>query len=115
MSDALTRITSISRGSALAEYGTACQRIFPDAVADDTFGSMACWLAPGTSTAPDEHNQRELLIVLSGDGAITVDETRHSLTAGDVLMIEREYPHVIHAGSAELHWISVYWPRIEPV
>ncbi|WP_208287184.1 cupin domain-containing protein [Cellulomonas dongxiuzhuiae] len=80
---------------------------------DDTFGAMACWLDPGTRTSPDEHNQRELVIVQDGAGTIESDGVVELLAAGDVLLIERGHPHVLEASATGLTWLSVYWPRVE--
>lgn len=103
----------MDKTSAPQEYGTTCQRVFPGDVTDDTFGAMACWLEPGARTAPDEHNQRELVIVNAGSGSIDSAGVVEPLEAGDVLLIERGHAHVLEAHSAGLQWLSVYWPRIE--
>ncbi|MFF3182723.1 MULTISPECIES: cupin domain-containing protein [Rhodococcus] len=115
MGKAFACLTRIDNQSATREYGTQCQRIFPGVVAEDTFGAMACWLESNSSTALDEHNQRELIIVLRGDGSLTSGDDVQTVATGDVVMIERGHPHVIHSGGDELHWISLFWPRIEPV
>lgn len=113
MSVPLVRLTTIDADAARGEFGTACQRIFPGDVDDDTFGAMACWLDPDQRTDTDEHNQRELVIVQSGTGWVVSHEDREPVGPGDVLLIERGQPHVLIASEEGLAWLSVYWPRIE--
>ncbi len=114
MTTPFSRITRIDRGQAPEEFGTTCQRVFPGDVADDTFGAMVCWLEPGARTAPDEHNQRELVIVQGGSGLIDSSGVVEQLNVGDVVLVERGHAHVVVAAEDGMQWISLYWPRVEP-
>lgn len=113
MSQPFVRVTTVDQEDAEPEFGGACQRIFPLSVVDDTFGAMACWLNPNSQTELDQHNQRELVIVTSGNGVLRSGEVTESVRPGDVILIERGYPHVMESGAGKVAWLSVFWPRIE--
>lgn len=113
MSQPFVRVTKIDREVAESEFGGACQRIFPLAVVDDTFGSMVCWLDPHSETELDQHNQRELVIVTAGNGLLRSGAAAESVAPGDVVLIERGHPHTMESGEVTVEWLSVFWPRIE--
>ncbi|MFD4658714.1 cupin domain-containing protein [Kitasatospora sp. NPDC058444] len=107
----------IDRNSAAEEFGMRCQRIIPWAGAGEEppVGAMACFLPAGSSSAPDCHDQDEVMIVMSGTGRITLDGEDTSCGAGDVVVLPRNQEHVVHStGDSELQWVSFYWPLHEP-
>lgn len=110
---ALRRMANLSEESADGEFGTRCQRVFPLDVEDETLGAMACWLKAGQQTAPDQHNQREMVLVISGRGTLVSGEETTALSAGDVVLIEKNHEHVLHCTDETLIWFSVYWPLKE--
>ena len=112
-------ITKLRIDPALAEseFGMACQRIIPWSGAADEppLGAMACFLDAGALSAPDVHDQDEVMVVLSGTGTVLLDEERESIAAGDVVVLERNREHmVVNDGLAALTWIALYWPLHEP-
>ena len=112
-------ITKLRIDPALAEseYGMACQRIIPwSAAADEPpLGAMACFLDAGASSAPDVHDQDEVMLVLSGAGTVLLDDESDTICAGDVVVLERNREHtVVNDGLAALTWIALYWPLHEP-
>jgi quercetin dioxygenase-like cupin family protein len=111
--NALRHLTTLSEASAGGEFGTRCQRVFPLDVLDETLGAMGCWLEPGAQTAPDQHNQREMVLVTSGRGTLVSGDETTALKAGDVVFIEKNHEHVLHCTDEPLAWISVYWPLRE--
>ncbi|MFB6840838.1 cupin domain-containing protein [Streptomyces sp. NPDC056361] len=107
----------IDRSSATEEFGLACQRLIPWAGGEETpVGAMACFLRPGGDSDPDCHNQDEVMIILAGSGAVTLDGgLEPPFRAGDVVVLPRNQEHVVHnTGDTELSWISLYWPLREP-
>jgi mannose-6-phosphate isomerase-like protein (cupin superfamily) len=108
---------AISVARAKAEFGMTCQRLVPWAGQrqEPPFGAMACFL-PGTATsAPDCHDQDEVMIVLSGCGTVRIEEESAAVSAGDVVAIARNREHTIHnPNEVMLAWVSVYWPLHEP-
>ncbi len=112
-------ITKLRIDPALAEseFGMACQRLIPWSSAADEppLGAMACFLDAGASSAPDLHDQDEVMLVLSGTGTVLLDGEREAITAGDVVVLERNREHtVVNDGLAALTWIALYWPLHEP-
>lgn len=71
-------------------------------------------LAPGTSTGgPDNHHvgADQWLYVLSGAGEAIIDDARHPLHAGSLLVIERGETHEIRAiGDEPLCTVNFYSP-----
>ena len=107
----------IDPAAAESEFGMACQRIIPWSGAADEppLGAMACFLDAGASSAPDLHDQDEVMLVMSGSGTVLLDDEREAITAGDVVVLERNREHtVVNDGLAALTWIALYWPLHEP-
>ena len=95
----------------------ACQRLIPWSGAADEppLGAMACFLDAGASSAPDVHDQDEVMLVLSGEGTVLLDGERDRVRAGDVVVLERNREHTVHNdGLDALTWIALYWPLHEP-
>jgi mannose-6-phosphate isomerase-like protein (cupin superfamily) len=106
----------IEESNAASEFGMACQRIVPWRGQDEEspFGAMACFLPPGADSEPDCHDQEEVMIVLSGTGAVHIAAEVGSVTTGDVVLIPRNLEHVVHnSGAKTLSWVSLYWPLHE--
>lgn len=100
-----------------SEFGMACQRIIPwSSTADEPpLGAMACFLDAGASSAPDVHDQDEVMLVLSGTGTVLLDDDKDAITVGDVVVLERNREHtVVNDGLTALTWIALYWPLHEP-
>ncbi|MGW2492849.1 cupin domain-containing protein [Streptomyces sp. NPDC001606] len=95
----------------------ACQRLIPwqPGAAEPPLGAMACFLPAGSSSAPDCHDQDEVMIVLAGSGTVTLAGEDAPCTAGDLVVLPRNHEHVVHNPyDEELRWVSVYWPLHEP-
>jgi mannose-6-phosphate isomerase-like protein (cupin superfamily) len=108
----------IHEGAAASEFGMACQRIIPwqgHEGQEPPFGGMACFLPAGASSDPDCHDQDEVMVILSGSGAIDLVGEKGEFTTGDVVVLPRNQEHVLHnPGPDTLTWLSVYWPLHEP-
>lgn len=107
----------IDAAAARSEFGLACQRLlpWPGQGEEPPFGVMACFLPPSSSSEPDRHDQDEVMLVLSGSGAVDVAGEREPITTGDVLCIPRNREHVVDSDAGEsLVWVSFYWPLHEP-
>jgi mannose-6-phosphate isomerase-like protein (cupin superfamily) len=106
----------ISQASAEAEFGMACQRLVPwtDGIEEPPLGAMACFLPAASDSAPDCHDQEEVMIVLSGTGTIRIGDESAPITTGEMVAIPRNTEHVIHNPTGEtLSWFSFYWPLHE--
>jgi len=107
----------IDPAQASTEFGMACQRLIPwqSAAEEPPLGAMACFLDAGASSAPDVHDQDEVMLVLSGEGTVSLDDERDRIRAGDVVVLERNREHTVHNDGLEaLAWIALYWPLHEP-
>jgi mannose-6-phosphate isomerase-like protein (cupin superfamily) len=108
---------AISTAQAAAEFGMACQRLVPWAGErpEPPFGAMACFLPATATSAPDCHDQDEVMIVLSGDGTVQIGDESTAVSAGEVVTIARNRTHTVHnPNETTLTWVSVYWPLHEP-
>lgn len=113
----MIRTFRIHEENAAQEFGMACQRLVPWAGQGEEppFGAMACFLPAGAQSAPDCHDQDEVMITLTGHGTVEVGEESAGIDTGTVLVIPRNSPHVVHnSGSDDLSWVSFYWPLHEP-
>jgi mannose-6-phosphate isomerase-like protein (cupin superfamily) len=107
----------IEERAASTEFGLSCQRLIPWTTdgPEPPLGVMACFLPLGTSSAPDCHDQDEVMIVLAGSGTLQLGDELDEFTAGDVLVLPRNQVHVVHnPGVNPLTWVSMYWPLHEP-
>ncbi len=110
----------IDQSAAAAEFGMRCQRLIPWAtsVEEPPVGAMACFLPAGSSSAPDCHDQDEVMIVLAGEGTVELAGQSTPVGPGELVVLPRNQEHVVHnpapAGAATLTWVSVYWPLHEP-
>jgi len=100
------------------EFGTSCQRLIPWATpADETpFGAMACFLSAGTRSAPDCHDQDEIILILRGEAEVRVGDDTVAVTPGRFAFLPRNQTHVVVNTSTtdQLAWLSLYWPLHEP-
>lgn len=102
----------ISDANAAPGFGMACQRLFDRAERDgmQPFGAMACFLAQGGTSEPDCHEEEEVMIVLSGTGALDVAGEREQLSPRDVVVLPPNKEHtVVNSGEKTLEWVSIYW------
>ncbi|CAM5269573.1 MULTISPECIES: cupin domain-containing protein [Streptomyces] len=110
----------IDESTAAAEFGMRCQRLIPwSAEAEEPpAGAMACFLPAGSSSAPDCHDQDEVMIVLSGSGSVELSGESTPVGPGELVVLPRNEEHIVHnpasADGATLTWVSVYWPLHEP-
>jgi mannose-6-phosphate isomerase-like protein (cupin superfamily) len=108
----------IDEGNADPEFGMACQRLLPltDSQEEPPFGAMVCFLSQQSESAPDCHDQDELMIALTGTGDVEIAGEHESIAAGEVILIPRNRRHVVrNPTDTKLAWLSVYWPLHEPV
>jgi quercetin dioxygenase-like cupin family protein len=88
---------------------------WPGQTDEPPFGALACFLEPGQASAPDVHDQDELILLLSGAASVEVDGEAVAAAAGDVVVLDRGRVHVVrNVGDATLSWLSLYWPLHEP-
>jgi mannose-6-phosphate isomerase-like protein (cupin superfamily) len=79
---------------------------------DLPFGAMWCVVPPGGRSNIDRHSERELFIVVSGDGDVQVPGgATHPAPVGSAVLMDSEEPHVLVNKSAgePLVALSLYW------
>jgi mannose-6-phosphate isomerase-like protein (cupin superfamily) len=106
----------VDKAMALSEFGMACQRLIPWTGQDQEppMGLMACFLQPASSTDPDCHDQDEVMIILSGHGAVDLAGETTAVAPRDLVVLPGNSEHIVHnRGDAPLVWVSLYWPLHE--
>ena len=80
---------------------------FPDAPVN----CRVLHLAPGAQTAPHNHHDSEIWIVVAGNGSVSVDGEQHPLNAGDLVRLRPLSTHTVANSSetAPLTFVSVWW------
>ncbi len=64
----------------------------------------------GGSTPKDEHEVREIWVVLQGRGTLTVEGEPSSIGPGDTLYFESHEMHqVVNASNEPLEFLSIWW------
>lgn len=107
----------VDESAASAEFGMACQRLIPWAGQGEEppVGLMACFLNPGTSSAPDCHDQDEVMLILSGSGAVELVGESTDVGPHDIVVLPANHEHIVHnPGDTPIVWVSLYWPLHEP-
>jgi mannose-6-phosphate isomerase-like protein (cupin superfamily) len=103
---------------AAEEFGTSCQRLIPWATpaSETPFGAMACFLAPGARSAPDCHDQDEVVLVLGGEAEVRIGADSVQVTPRQLVFLPRNQTHVVvnTSSTEQLAWLSLYWPLHEP-
>lgn len=84
-------------------------------VGDLPFGAMWCVTPPGGQSDPDQHSQRELVVIVSGTADIKAGQAEQAAMAGNVVLLESEEPHVVVNRSATepLITLNLYWEPSE--
>jgi len=106
----------VDEAVAVPEFGVACQRLIPWTGQDQEppMGLMACFLQPAGSSDPDCHDQDEVMIILSGHGAVDLPGETADVAPRDLVVLPGNSEHVVHnRGDAPLVWVSLYWPLRE--
>jgi mannose-6-phosphate isomerase-like protein (cupin superfamily) len=107
----------VDGAAASAEFGMACQRLIPWAGqgTEPPVGLMACFLDPSASSAPDCHDQDEVMLILSGTGEVELAGERTEVGPHEVVVLPANHEHIVHNKAADpLVWVSLYWPLHEP-
>jgi mannose-6-phosphate isomerase-like protein (cupin superfamily) len=106
----------VDEASAEPEFGLACQRLIPWPGQDTQppAGLMACFLEPARSTAPDCHDQDEVMLILSGHGEVDLAGEATEFGPRDLIVLPANHEHVVHNRTdTPLVWVSLYWPLHE--
>ena len=99
------------------EFGLACQRLipWPGQGEEPPAGLMACFLEPASSSAPDCHDQDEVMLILGGRGDVDLAGETTEFGPRDLIVLPAGHEHVVHNRSdAPLVWVSLYWPLHQP-
>lgn len=95
-------------------FGVQCGRWTQyDGLGEVPFGAMWCVVPPGGSTAPDAHDERELVIVADGAARLASPGSDGATIAehGAAVLFDGGEPHVVHNLSDErpLVLLCLYW------
>jgi len=64
----------------------------------------------GITTAEDCHEVREIWLVQSGSGTLTLNGEQHRISAGDSLYYESYHKHQLHNdGDEPVEIVSIWW------
>jgi len=68
-------------------------------------------LRPGETTAPHNHHDEEVWVVLAGHGTVRSDGDRRQVTAGDTVYLPPLEKHTLHNDAADLPltFLSLWW------
>jgi methionyl-tRNA synthetase len=87
-----------------------------EGVAALPFQAMWCVIPPASASAPDQHPEVELAVVMAGRATFDVDGREVAVSAGTAVLLESGERHVIHNAAADepVRILSVYWMPEEP-
>jgi uncharacterized cupin superfamily protein len=80
-------------------------------IGDMPFGAMWCVTPPGGQSDPDQHSQRELVVVVSGSVRLQAGAQEQTALTGNAVLLDSEEPHVMVNRSATepLVTLNLYW------
>jgi mannose-6-phosphate isomerase-like protein (cupin superfamily) len=83
---------------------------YPD-LGDMPFGAMWCVTPPGEKSDPDQHSQRELVVIVSGSAEVHAGDAQQNAETGNAVLLESEERHVVVNRSATdpLITLNLYW------
>ncbi|MFK8849708.1 cupin domain-containing protein [Streptomyces sp. Ac-502] len=73
------------------------------------FDAMWCRIPAHSESAPDEHPEVELAVVVGGTAVFTVDGTEVTAGPGTAVLLSPGERHVIKAAGEPVRILSVYW------
>jgi uncharacterized cupin superfamily protein len=83
---------------------------YPD-VGDMPFGAMWCVTPPGGRSDPDQHSQRELVVIVSGTAEVQAGGSQRTAQTGNAVLLESEEQHVMvnRSDTDPLVTLNLYW------
>lgn len=76
----------------------------------DLNATLLAWPA-GNSVAEHTAELDVLVIVLGGDGVVTIDQRAHAIGAGSALLVEKGRARAIRAGADGIRYLTVHRRR----
>jgi mannose-6-phosphate isomerase-like protein (cupin superfamily) len=78
---------------------------------DMPFGAMWCVTPPGGQSDPDQHSQRELVVIVSGSAQVHAGDSQQAAQTGNAVLLDSEERHVVVNRSATepLITLNLYW------
>ncbi|MGH3979772.1 MAG: cupin domain-containing protein [Pseudonocardiaceae bacterium] len=105
-------LQKLDRAECVQECGILCQPLtLTDPSIGAPFKSMWCVIEPGSSSAPDQHEQAEMVVVVEGNAMITTGDAVVEASPGAVVHLPPNARHVVHnpCENRPLILLSVYW------
>lgn len=102
----------LERDQCVPECGILCQPLtLTDPSIGAPFKSMWCVIEPDSSSAPDQHEQAEMVVIVAGDAVVTTDDAVVEAAPGTVVHLPPNARHVIRnpAKDQPLILLSIYW------
>jgi uncharacterized cupin superfamily protein len=78
---------------------------------DLPFGAMWCVTPPGGKSDPDQHSERELVVIVSGNAEVQAGGSQQTAQAGHVVLLDSEEQHVLvnRSSTDPLVTLNLYW------
>lgn len=74
--------------------------------------NLSVWrqtVAPGAATPPHRHDCEEVVLVLSGAGALEIGGARHAFGADSTLVLPRNEPHqIFNTGDVPMEIVGIF-------
>jgi mannose-6-phosphate isomerase-like protein (cupin superfamily) len=80
-------------------------------IGDMPFGAMWCVTPPSGQSDPDQHSQRELVVIVSGSARVYAGDREQTAPTGSAVLLDSEERHVVVNRSATepLVTLNLYW------
>jgi mannose-6-phosphate isomerase-like protein (cupin superfamily) len=94
------------------EYNCRFRRLYPwKGKVRTPWGSAIGIVEPGTATAPHSHDEEETMMVLEGEGELTLGGCITQVKRGDVVFLQPFAEHTVRntAAAADLELLFIWW------
>lgn len=105
-------IQSIAVEKQTNEYGIIMQRLFQIASPplNSPFGSSWGFIETDISSAPHQHHEHEVFIILEGEGQIIIQDEEEPVSKGDAIYIPPFANHFLtNTGDKTLVFLTIWW------
>jgi quercetin dioxygenase-like cupin family protein len=97
------------------DYNVRGRRIFPWAeVPQSGWGGAWCAVAPGETSTPHAHEEKEVFFILAGAGTLRLGQETRRVGRGDTIFIPPSSEHSLTCDSSgELLFLTIWWDTPE--
>jgi mannose-6-phosphate isomerase-like protein (cupin superfamily) len=93
-------------------YGLDFKLLQPWPGMNAPFHGAWCVVRPGDASQAHAHGEQEILIGMTGRGAVINGDDQHNFNAGDIVFLRAGIPHsVVNESDGDFSYYAIWWDR----